>query len=301
MAAFVDQVVDMQQRTDETRTSLTAAFPALGRVRREPDVRDTLLRQANRRTALLNRVVETEVLPRLLLARRAAPPRPAASERLVQDTAELVRLVLNQDATCAAAFIEQLQARGATAKSLYLDVLTGAARRLGDLWLADRADFMQVTIATGRLQQVLRLLAPGFQAVAAARFDPETVMLMPTPGEQHTFGLLMLGEFFRRSGWHVVGGPGASPAEPIDTVRRSWIDIAAFSIGSETLLARLVLLIRRVRRASRNPGLRVMVGGPLFLQLPDLARRVGADAAAADAAAAVGMATDMLAMRAAAE
>ena len=300
MAAFVDQVAETPQWTDETRTSLADAFPALRHVRREPDMRDAL-RQADRRIALLNRVVETEVLPRLLFARRAAGPRPAASKRLTQDTAELVRLVLTQDAACAAAFIEQLQACGATAESLYLDVLTGAARRLGDLWVADRVDFMQVTIATGRLQQVLRLLAPSFQAAAATRIDPYTVMLMPTPGEQHTFGLLMLGEFFRRSGWHVVGGPGASLTEPLDTVRRSWIDVAAFSIGTETLLETLALLIRRVRGASRNPGLRVMVGGPLFFPLPDLARRVGADAAAADAHAAVGLAADMMAMRAAAE
>jgi MerR family transcriptional regulator, light-induced transcriptional regulator len=300
MAAFVDQVAETLQWTDETRTSLTAEFPALARVRREPDPRHAL-RQADRRTALLNRVVETEVLPRLLLAQRAARPRPPASKQLAQDTTELVRLVLAQDATSAAAFMERLQSRGATAESLYLGVLTGAARRLGDLWLADQADFMQVTIATGRLQQLLRMLAPGFQAAAARHRHPYAVMLMPAPGEQHTFGLLMLGEFFRRSGWHVVGGPGASPTEPVDSVRRSWIDVAAFSIGSETLLARLVLLINRVRRASRNPGLRVMVGGPLFFQFPDLARRVGADAAAADAPAAVGMATDMLTMRAAAE
>jgi hypothetical protein len=43
-----------------------------------------------------------------------------------------------------------------------------------------------------------------------------------------------------------------------------------------------------------------LVGGPLFLTMPDLARRVGADAAAVDAPAAVRLATDMLAMRAAA-
>jgi methanogenic corrinoid protein MtbC1 len=300
MAAYVDQVAETLLQTDETGTTLTAAFPALARLSREIHAQQGL-READPRIALLNRVVTTEVLPRLVLAQRAIGPIRAASPRLIRDTTELVRLVLTDDAMRATTFIGELRALGATTESLYLGVLTSAARRLGEMWLADRADFMQVTIGTGRLQELLRLLAPDFQATAATHVNPSSVMLMPAPGEQHTFGLLMLGEFFRRSGWHVIGGPGASGSEPLEMVRRSWVDVAAFSIGSRSLLEQLVTLIRRVRRASRNPGLRVMVGGPLFLAMPDLARRVGADAAAADAPTAVHLATDMLAMRAAAE
>ena len=44
-----------------------------------------------------------------------------------------------------------------------------------------------------------------------------------------------------------------------------------------------------------------MVGGPLFLQRPELVTRVGADATAADAPAAVRQASGLLAMRAAAD
>jgi methanogenic corrinoid protein MtbC1 len=58
--------------------------------------------------------------------------------------------------------------------------------------------------------------------------------------------------------------------------------------------------IRSVRRASHNPDLYVMVGGPLFLAQPDLVTRVGADAAATDAASAVRQAGGLLAVRAAA-
>ena len=39
--------------------------------------------------------------------------------------------------------------------------------------------------------------------------------------------------------------------------------------------------------ASCNPAIGVMVGGPVFLEHPELVRRVGADASAVDAATAV--------------
>ena len=78
------------------------------------------------------------------------------------DTAELVRLLMGSEDSSAWTFIELLEMRGATPASLYLGVITQAARRLGELWEDDRCDFTQVTISLGRLQQVVRALSPAF-------------------------------------------------------------------------------------------------------------------------------------------
>ena len=98
----------------------------------------------------------------------------------------------------------------------------------------------------------------------------------------------------------MAGGPGTTSAEAASIVSGTWIDVAGFSIGSMSRLDGLAHCIRSVRRASHNPDLYVMVGGPLFLAQPDLVTRVGADAAATDAASAVRQAGGLLAVRAAA-
>jgi len=49
-----------------------------------------------------------------------------------------------------------------------------------------------------------------------------------------------------------------------------------------------------VRDASCNPAIGVMVGGPVFLQHPELVQRVGADASAVDATTAVLLAQRLL-------
>jgi MerR family transcriptional regulator, light-induced transcriptional regulator len=308
MAAFVEQVADPTGWTDTTTAHLLRA-PSLAPRERSADhaaiKRADLARE--RHTALLNRVVQTEILPRLVLAKLANASLHAAIEATpaatADETTELTHLLLSQDAAAVIEFIELLHLRGAPPESLYLGVMTDAARRLDDLWAADRCDFAQVTIGMGLLQQALRALSQSFLAAAVGvnQADARSVLLLPAPGEQHTFGLLMLGEFFRRSGWHVAGGPVSSDVDAADMVRSAWFDVAAFSVGSEALLDGLARCVRRVRRESRNSDLGILVGGPLFQRRPDLVARVGADATAGDAPGAVQQASALLAMPAAAE
>jgi MerR family transcriptional regulator, light-induced transcriptional regulator len=301
MAAFVDQVTEPIQRTD--------GAAGQGHARSFAHPLSSAAAKAQkfmraRRIDLLERVVAAEILPRLALARRAAaggcvnPPRYATTD---DDTAELVNLVRTQDASAALAFVELLCLRGATIDSLNLGVLTDAARRLGDLWLQDRSDFAEVTIATGRLQQVLRGLSRKFQPCVVTPASARSVLLIAAPGEQHTLGLLMLGEFFRRAGWRITSVLGSAGLDAAEAVRNSSYDVAAFSTGSERLFEPLARSVHRVRRASCNPGLGVLVGGPLFLLRPDLVGRVGADATAIDAPGAVRAAHELLTLRAAAE
>lgn len=258
-----------------------------------------------RRMALLNQVVTAEILPRLALVRRAAARQGQETDVVpattFNDTGELVRRLLLRDASAGMTFIEELLLRGVTVEALYTGVLPEAARWLGLMWEEDRCDFAQVTIAVGRLQQASRLLARRFHAAAVSRADAHSLLLLPAPGEQHTFGLQLLAEFFQRAGWRVAGGPKSSGIDAAALVRRNWFDVAGFSIGSAQMLKGLADSIRQVRRASRNRYLGVMVGGPLFQQRPELVALTGADASAVDASTAVMIARSLVSMRVAAE
>ncbi|WP_428491259.1 cobalamin B12-binding domain-containing protein [Rhodopila sp.] len=256
----------------------------------------------NRRSALLEKIVESEILPRLVLARSAASSRTAEPATTSDDTTELVHRLISPDDQAAWALIERLQADGVTAADLYLGIITRAARQLGDLWQQDRCDFTHVTIGLGRLQLIARKLSPDFQAAAVSQSaHADTVLLLPAPGEQHTIGLVILAEFFRREGWNVAGAPVSTGYDAPRLVRGAWTDVVGFSIGSMQRLDQLTTCISAVRKASRNPYLAVLVGGPLLLERPDLVARVGADATAVDAPAAVRQARGLLAMQAAAD
>ncbi|GAC1347497.1 MAG: hypothetical protein NVSMB18_32610 [Acetobacteraceae bacterium] len=255
--------------------------------------------------SILTRTVETEVIPRLLRAHglgRAAGAvlTTTRSPALVtaSHVSQLVDLSLQAAEPAAVGFVSAMQDQGFRAESLYLDLLAPAASRLGTLWEEDICDFTEVTIGLLRLQTAMRALSPAF--IGAGCLDPADpraaprALLVPLPGEQHTFGLSMVFDFFRRAGWNVWTGPVASTGELATMVRAEWIDVVGFSLACDERLETARAEIRAIRRASRNPGLAVMVGGPPFVMDAGLAAAVGADGTAGDGRQAVCHATTLM-------
>lgn len=251
----------------------------------------------------LARTIEGEIIPRLLLAHQAdLPPelRAATPDALTpDDVQEFGSLILGLDNARAYAFIEQKRAGGQPLESVIMDLLAPAACYLGELWKADRCSFTEVTIGLSRLRQMLRDFTPEFESEAPGWRHGRRALLLGTPGDQHTFGLFVVEAFFRREGWDVSGGQIDSGEEIAHLVDRQWFAVAGFSLSSERFIDRLASLIRGVRRHSCNRDIGVLVGGPLFIEQPDLAERVGADAFAADGRAAVVAARTLLTRKAA--
>lgn len=253
----------------------------------------------------LLRAIETEVIPRLVLAQRSVarpPPRGlvAGDEPSDDEVSHFANLVVARDFTVAAAFVEGLRTRGLSTESLFLDLLSPAARLLGEMWSADACDFTQVTVGLCRLQQVLHELSPAFHNEGgqepATRSPDHRVLLAPIPGEQHTFGLYMVSEFFRRAGWDVTTGTARTGRELEAMVRTESYAVIGLSLSHERYLERLAGLTRDLRRHSRNRGVGILVGGPLFVRNPELVTLVGADATATDGREAVRQAEDLLAL-----
>ena len=258
-------------------------------------------RRRRNRVAVLAKTLETDIIPRLLLAHRrsitaayidsgpGAAPGP-------EDVAVLTGLAMQADLPGALAYLEGLRARGMPLERIYLDLLSPVARRLGIMWEADECDFTTVTIGLSCLHQLVREYSPAF-ALRTTRAEPDRrVLLAPAPGEQHSFGILVVEQFFRGAGWDVWSGAGVERHEILEAAQRVWFGVAGFSLACEDHLGSLALLIRDVRRASRNAGVGILVGGPLFVDRPDLVALVGADATAADGRQATLQAETMLAL-----
>ena len=251
----------------------------------------------------LQRVIETEVIPRLVLAQRVlknqlpelAEPNPAApTPEDIEAFAALARL---GNAENAITFIDAFCARGLSLAQVYLGLLAPAARLLGACWEDDVCDFTEVTIGLRCLHAVCHALEPRFAPHAPSARSGRRILLAPAPGEQHGFGLAMVDQFFRRAGWETWLDGGADREALLAMVAEKHFGLIGFSIGGETHIESLAVLIRDIRRASRNAHLGILVGGPLLLQEPLLVKRLGADATARDADEAVLQAEALLALQ----
>ena len=224
---------------------------------------------------------------------------PVAVEADEGDQVEaFTALVRSDDMKAISAYVSAKRAGGMSVEAIFLNLLAPTARHLGELWTADIVDFVDVTVALSRLQHVMTELGPDFVGETASRASDRRILLLPTPGEQHTFGLGMVEKFFRRSGWDVAGGGNGPGAEYDRLLRRETFSVVGLSLSSTIKMGSLVSTIRTIRKVSRNKSVCIMVGGPVFVDRPELGVLVGADATAANGPAAVLVAQSLLDMRA---
>lgn len=250
------------------------------------------------RLAVLARAIEHEIIPRLMLAHRTQHDcltlPPVETQRIgTGDVEAFAKLMLSPEDDVAHACVEALRVRSIPVETIYLDLLAPVARHLGDLWDRDLCDFTEVTVGLGRLQQVLRELSPAFGEPNGTSAAGRRILLLPGPGEQHTFGLVMVAEFFRRAGWDVAGSSWEAGADPVVMVRQEWFDVVGFSLGAREHMGELRECIRSVRKAALNPRVGIIVGGPVFVQHPECGTQVEADAVASDGRQAIELAEQL--------
>ncbi len=297
MAAMHSQAAtdDVWTETDTTRVirGLSRSQLAAQELRADPAVH---------RHDVLVRTMQEEVIPRLLRARLAAAPAsvaeaaPAPALAPVQEqVSRLVGLVLEGGQAEPAAYVETLRQAGAPVESLLLDLLTPAARLLGEMWEDDTCSFSDVTRGMLRLGQIQRLLDRAFSGDVVPAASAPRALLVQMPGEQHGFGLAMVTQFFRRAGWNVRQEPVVTSAGLQDLVRTQAFGLVGISLSCSSNMAGLEAEIRAIRRHSRNAAVAIMVGGPPFIAHPQLAAMVGADATAADGKDAVRQAESLVA------
>jgi methanogenic corrinoid protein MtbC1 len=292
--AFEGAQAESWPRSEECVQELQGLLPAEPSRTEDSDLRSVLLAKA----------VEYEIIPRLMLAHRAAIDRgsaPAHDFQRVQpsDVHAFAQLILHEDDALVQQSVGALRDRGVPVETVFIELLAPVARYLGELWERDLCTFTEVTVGLGRLQQVLRDNSGGFGQTAAQEQAPEgrRVLLMPCPGEQHTFGLSLVAEFFHRAGWDVATNLLSADVAPAAIVKQDWYDVVGFSVGSETGFPRLHSCMEQIRKNSLNPHISIIAGGAVFALHPDYARQTLADAIITDGRLAPELAEKLVASR----
>jgi methanogenic corrinoid protein MtbC1 len=229
---------------------------------------------------LLSEAIESEILPRLLSARDDARE---AGEDGLPNAAQIeafVCLIINDDIEQVRAVADRVIVRGGGREALLDGLLTPAARRLGVMWERDECDFMTVTLGVYRLDQVMKETATASGTVPLSNGFEHRVLLLPAPGEQHSFGLAMVADGFREGGWCVRSGAAVSRAQLLHLVRDEWFDVVGLSVSAERWLKGLPSCIRALRLASCNPNIFLMLGGQAIVDDAERTRFLGADATA---------------------
>jgi len=230
-------------------------------------------------TELLKRTIEAEIIPHLLSARpRCDAVTKPESRRLSQaDVAAFVDLIIADDMDRVRAVADRVIVRAGGRDALLHELLAPAADLLGEMWVQDVCDFTTVTLGVYRLDQIMKETATVQPDDYVPVTHDRTILLLPSPGEQHSFGLNMVADMFRENGWCVRAGPAVARAKLVELVAGEWFDLIGLSVTAERALKGLPACIREVRQASCNPDLGVFAGGRAIREHGERSRFLGAD------------------------
>ena len=257
----------------------------LPQVLSRPDVRE--------RQARLADVIAEQIVPRLLsIHTNTRINDDGANAFTKEEVSEFGKLTMVPDSLSARAYFEKMRSRGHSIDTLFTHLLAPTARRLGEFWDQDLCDFIDVAIGVDLLQELLTWFGT-FDDVPLLDLQ-HRVLLVTAPGDKHLFGINMVGKLMRAAGWDVTIAKGPSVSEIGAIVEDQWYAVVGFALSDNSGIEGIARGIDEMRRLSRNPHIRVMVGGPAFTAQAAMAIQVGADGVADDAPAAVILAKKLL-------
>jgi methanogenic corrinoid protein MtbC1 len=158
-------------------------------------------------------------------------------------------------------------------KVLFIEAV---ARQLGRQWIDGDCGFVDVTIGTARLQEIIRLLSFGLRSQQPRGWVPFVVLLTPF-GEQHTLAQHILGLLFDAMGWanQILEGNALKGEDLRSAIKRA--DIICIGWSNQRLkteFQEIVTTIRSLETGSRTP---IVAGGPAALDSVDFLVGLGID------------------------
>lgn len=171
----------------------------------------------------------------------------------------LAYALCDDEDTAANALVDDLLKAGLSVEDVCLEHLAPAARRLGEWWETDRVPFTDVTLATARMQSMLRRMPASRVSVRCA--NGRGAMFAAVPGEEHTFGIMMAADLFRRHGWDVGLMVGCTHDELIARLARDDRPVIGLSCSGDHSFPALKRLMHGLRK--NRPNAQVLLSGQI--------------------------------------
>jgi methanogenic corrinoid protein MtbC1 len=204
---------------------------------------------------------------------------------------KFLRLLLNGERHLASRLILDAVDSGVDVRDIYLHVFQSSQREIGRLWQLNRVSVAQEHFCTAATQLIMAQLYPRiFRTEKTGR----RIIATSIGGELHEIGIRIITDFFEMEGWDTYYLGANCPTNAIlQALSDRKADMLAVSATMTFHIRAVENLISAVRASENLKAVKILVGGYPFNVEPELWKRVGADAFAADASEAVATASGL--------
>lgn len=189
---------------------------------------------------------------------------------LAVDTSDaaFMTALLGQSTSAAGRIIAQQRRDGVPLEKVYLETLARSVRKLGEMWDNDQISFIGMTVAIGRVFEIMRHLRQEVPPRSGQSAGQRSILLATVPGDDHSVGATMAAALLRNAGWQVSLGVGLDHDAFIERARQDdspIIGLSAANGESAVALARAVVALR-----IEKPQTLIVIGGRITEKEPDL-------------------------------
>jgi methanogenic corrinoid protein MtbC1 len=202
-----------------------------------------------------------------------------------QEANHYLELVLDHQPEEATRLISSYLDRNWTVKEIYLQILQPALWEVGRRWETGEVDVSEEHFCSEVSQAIM---AKVMADIPTPKNDAPVFVGFSVSGELHDIGVRMVRDFLLLEGWRAVfHGNNLPTASVLKEIRIHRADVVGISATMSYHVNPVASLIQVIRTSDLPQALKIVVGGRVFNQEPDLWRQIGADGYASDAARAV--------------
>lgn len=168
-------------------------------------------------------------------------------------------------------------------EAFLLEVRQPSMYEIGNLWEKGVVSVAQEHLASSIVGRVLLELYTAILVLASKPVRGRAV-ITAAPNEFHEIGAWMVSDLLELDGWQIrYLGANASQEDLLQLLDDFDPQLLALSVTMPFNLDKVKDIITEVRKKEAHRSMKIMVGGGVFLTMPDIWSELGADAAAGDA------------------
>lgn len=202
------------------------------------------------------------------------------SESWLEDKDTFKRSLLEGNFTSCMDIAHAYINESARLKDFYLHIIQPSMYEIGLMWEKAEISVAQEHLASAVVSRILACVAGEVSHIPK---EKGKAVITAAPGEFHEIGAWMVSDLLEQDGWQVSYlGANTPDQDLINLLEESLPDLLVLSVTMPFNLDRAKAIVAAVRENSIHRSMRILVGGRVFVDNPELEKVVGADGLAAN-------------------
>ncbi len=202
------------------------------------------------------------------------------SESWLEDKETFKESLLNGNFTSCMDIAHAYINESARLKDFYLHIIQPSMYEIGLMWEKAEISVAQEHLASAVVSRILACVAGEVSHIPK---EKGKAVITAAPGEFHEIGAWMVSDLLEQDGWQVSYLGANTPDQDLIKLLDEYLpDLLVLSVTMPFNLDKAKALVAAVRENSIHRSMRILVGGRVFVDNPELEKAIGADGLAAN-------------------